>query len=67
MNDLANVQPVLKIDLNPNNPVPEICAVILAIMPYHIGQEEAVLLGLREAIDQRLEYLKGVAPANGDK
>jgi hypothetical protein len=66
VNDLANVQPVLKVELNPNNPVPEICAVILAVMPYHIGQESEVLLGLREAIDQRLEYMKGVVP-DGEK
>lgn len=57
---MAKVQPTLKIELNPNNPVPEICAVILAIMPYHIGQEETVLLGIQDAITQRLEYLKGV-------
>jgi hypothetical protein len=66
VNDLANVQPVLKVELNPNNPVPEICAIILAVMPYHIGQEEAVLLGIQEAISQRLEYLKGVVP-DGEK
>lgn len=41
-------------------PVPEICAVIMALIPYHPGQEEAILQGVKEAVEQRLQLMKGV-------
>lgn len=56
---MANVQPIIRIELDPAKPVPEICAVIMAVTPYHPGQEEAILLGVRDAIEKRLEQLKG--------
>lgn len=64
---MANVQPVLKIELNPNQPVPEICAVINAVSAYHDGQEETLLLGIKEAINMRLDQLKGVIKPNGNQ
>lgn len=57
---MAHVQPVVKIELDPMQPVPEICAVIMAITPYHPGQEEAILHGVKEAVEKRLQQLKGV-------
>lgn len=67
VNALANIQPVIKIELNPYQPVPEICAVINAVSSYHQGQEESLLIGIKEAINQRLEHLKGVTKPNGNK
>jgi hypothetical protein len=56
---MANIQPIIRIEIDPNRPVPEICAVISAIVPYHHGQEESILRGVSEAIDKRLKQLKG--------
>jgi len=55
---LAVVQPVVRIELDPLKPVPEICAAIMAVTPYHQGQEESILIGIQEAIEQRLAFLK---------
>lgn len=54
---MANISPKLVIELDPRHPVPEICAVISAVLPYHPGQEAAILQGVTEAIEQ---HLKGV-------
>lgn len=56
---MAQIQPILKVELNPLNPVPELCAVISAVMPYHPGQEIAILEGVQDAIQVRLNQLKG--------
>ncbi|MGM1047594.1 MAG: hypothetical protein ACQEXX_15770 [Bacillota bacterium] len=57
---MAQIHPIVKCEIDPTKPVPEVCAVIMAVMPYHPGQEEAILQGVKDAIDQRLEQLKGV-------
>lgn len=57
---MAQVQPIVRCELDPTKPVPEICAVIMALMPYHNGQEEAILQGVKEAVEQRMLQLKGV-------
>jgi len=54
---MAQVQPIIRIELDPTQPVPEICAVIMAVIPYHPGQEEALLLGVQNAIEKRLKQL----------
>ncbi|GAV13228.1 hypothetical protein [Paenibacillus sp. NAIST15-1] len=54
---MAQVQPIIRIELDPTQPVPEICAVIMAVTPYHPGQEKAILLGVQEAIEKRLKQL----------
>ncbi|EJW17005.1 hypothetical protein M5X00_05045 [Paenibacillus alvei] len=54
---MAQVQPIIRIELDPTQPVPEICAVIMAVVPYHPGQEEALLLGVQNAIEKRLKQL----------
>lgn len=56
---MAQIQPVIEIKLDPLKPVPEICAVISAVMPYHPDQEKAILNGITEAINHRLNQLKG--------
>ncbi|MGG4196101.1 hypothetical protein ABEW50_21895 [Paenibacillus jamilae] len=55
---MAQVQPIIRIELDPAQPVPEICAVIMAVVPYHTGQEESILMGVQEAIEKRLEQLR---------
>jgi hypothetical protein len=56
---LANIRPTLQIEIDPRRPVPEICAVISAVLPYHPpGQEEAILNGVKEAIEKQLGALK---------
>ncbi|MBW4083537.1 hypothetical protein [Paenibacillus sp. S150] len=57
---MANIQTTLKIELDPRVPVPEILAVIRAVTPFHLGQEELILIGVMEAIEKRLMSLKGV-------
>lgn len=56
------IQPVIKIELDPSRPVQELCGVISAVSAYHPGQEDAVLKGVRDAIERRLEQLKGDVP-----
>ena len=62
---MANIQPIIRIEITPNRPVPEICAVIASVLPYHPGQEEAILKGIRDEIDKRIELLKGEEKKNG--
>ncbi|BFH60755.1 hypothetical protein [Paenibacillus azoreducens] len=56
---MAQVQQIVRCELDPSKPVPEICAVITALTPYHPGQEEAILQGVKDAVEQRLMQLKG--------
>ncbi|MBW7475959.1 hypothetical protein K0T92_14530 [Paenibacillus oenotherae] len=58
---MAHIQPVIKIEIDPTKPVPEICAVIAAVLPYHPGHEEAILRGVVEAVELRIKQLKGAA------
>jgi len=59
---MANVQPVIRCELDPLKPVPEICAVIMSFMPYHPNQEVDILHGVQEAIERRLKMI-----AKGDE
>lgn len=54
---MAQVKPALKIELNPLEPIPEICAVIASIMPYHPEREVEILQGVQKAIDDRINQL----------
>lgn len=63
---MAQVQPIVRCEINPLEPVPEICAVIMAITPYHTGQEDAILQGLKEAIELRQKQLKKGAETDGE-
>lgn len=62
---MANIIPKLIAEIDPAKPVQEICQVISAITPYHPGHEEAILLGVKEAIDKRLEIIKKGANEDG--
>lgn len=55
---MAVVHPKVIIEADPLNPVPEICAIIAAMLPYHPGKETEMLQGVAEAIQQRLDYVK---------
>ncbi|OME86538.1 MULTISPECIES: hypothetical protein [Paenibacillus] len=63
---MAHIQPVVRCEIDPTKPVPEICAVIMAVMPYHPGQEEAILQGIKDAVEQRLVQLKGAEAQHGE-
>ncbi|WP_046230484.1 hypothetical protein [Paenibacillus algorifonticola] len=63
---MAQVHHVLNIALDPLKPVPEICAVIKAIVPYHPDQEEAILIGVQEALQGRLNQIRKGAAADGE-
>lgn len=62
---MAQIQPIVRIELDPLNPVPEICAVIMAVVPYHPGQEESILQGVQEAVQQRLKQIEKGADPDG--
>lgn len=56
---LAIMKPELSIVLDPLQPVPEICAVMMAVIAYQPEQEEAILHGIGKAIeDRRAELAK---------
>jgi hypothetical protein len=53
---MASAKVIIKAELDPANPVPEICAVIGTVLELHRGREDAILLGLIEAIEQRRQH-----------
>lgn len=55
---MAEIKPIIRIELDPSNPVKEICQVIMAVTPYHPGQEKQILQGVQDAISQRLKQLE---------
>jgi len=57
---MASVQPMLRIDLDPAKPIPEIWAVIASVVQCNPGQEDPILRGIADMIDRRLKQLKGV-------
>ena len=57
---MAHAQTVLRVDLDPTRPVPEAVAAVQALINLNPSQEEAILLGVQEAISRRLEQMKGV-------
>lgn len=61
---MAKVDPIVRVELDPRRPVPEICAVISAMMPYNAGHEEAILRGVGEAIAEQLAKIK---PKEGEQ
>lgn len=64
---LAIIQPELRIMLDPLQPVPEICAVMMAVISYQPEQEEAILHGIGKAIeDRRAELAKARRGAETD-
>ena len=56
---MPKITHIIRAEIDPLQPVPEICAIISAVLPYHPDQEEAILRGVSEAIERRLNELKG--------
>jgi hypothetical protein len=50
---LAIIQPKVFIEIDPLQPVPEICAVMMAVIAYQPDMEEAILHGIGQAIEDR--------------
>lgn len=67
MKSMAQMQVFLKCELDPFNPVPEICQVIDAMIANNKLYEESILLGVKEAIDKRQSQLKKGVEQNGVK
>ncbi|MFD3272686.1 hypothetical protein ACE3MS_31140 [Paenibacillus dendritiformis] len=55
---MAKIQPIIQVEIDPTKPVPEICAVISAVVPYQPEHEEAILMGINEAIGKRLAAIR---------
>lgn len=49
---MARVSPKIHVELDPMIPVPEVVATIVALLPYNQGYEDAILQGVKEAIDR---------------
>lgn len=65
--EMAQMQVFLKCELDPFNPVPEICQVIDAMIANNKLYEESILLGVKEAIEKRQSQLKKGVEQNGTK
>jgi hypothetical protein len=55
---MPQIQNLIIAHIDPTNPVPELCAIISAVTPYHPGKEEEILRGVQSAIERRLNELK---------
>lgn len=58
---MARVSPKVHVELDPMIPVPEVVATIVALFPYNQGHEDAILQGVKEAIERlQAQREKGV-------
>lgn len=64
---MAIIQPKVIIELDPLQPVAEICAVMMALIPYQPAHEEEILIGVGKAIEDRLQELRKGVEANANK
>lgn len=55
---MANIITKVNAELDPRRPVQEVCAVIMALVPFNPGQEAAILRGVIEAAEDRLRQLE---------
>ncbi|ASA22309.1 hypothetical protein [Paenibacillus donghaensis] len=55
---MAIIKPKVFIELDPLQPVAEICAVMMALIPYHPGQETDILIGVGKAVEDRLQAIR---------
>ncbi|MDN4069928.1 hypothetical protein QYF50_18665 [Paenibacillus vini] len=65
--EMAHIKASLQCELDPFNPVPEICQVIDAMIANNKLYEESILLGVQEAIEKRQSQLKKGVEQNGAK
>ncbi|WHX50564.1 hypothetical protein QNH46_07930 [Paenibacillus woosongensis] len=58
---MAQIQNVLRVELDPNNPVPEACQVIQAIISmYTIAERAAIIEAIQDELGVAVKQLKGV-------
>lgn len=67
VNEMAQIKATLQCELDPFNPVPEICQVIDAMIANNKLHEESILLGVKEAIEKRQAHLMKGVEHNGTK
>ncbi|ASA25429.1 hypothetical protein [Paenibacillus donghaensis] len=58
---MAIIRNKLSIEIEPT--VPEVCAVISAVMAYYPGQEVKVLEGIRESLSKRIAEINSLEPS----
>lgn len=63
---MAIIQPKVFIELDPLEPVTEICAVMMALIPYQPNHEEEILIGVGKAIEDRLQALRKEVRTHGE-
>ncbi|WP_051236798.1 hypothetical protein [Paenibacillus pinihumi] len=56
---MAQIQHVIKAEIDLINPVQEICEIIQAVAAAKPQHEEAILAKIHEAVERRLQQLKG--------
>ena len=67
---MAKFESIIRCELNPIHPVQELCTVVAAVATHqvNVGQEQAILLGLQDAINQRLAQItKKEGEKNGEQ
>lgn len=64
---MAIIQPKVFVELDPLDPVAEICAVMRALIPYQPNNEEKILIGVGKAIEDRLQALRKEVKARANK
>lgn len=62
---MARVRRMIQIDIDPTDPVNEAISSIVAMMPYNQGHEDAILQGVKEAIE-RLQQQRAQKGVNQD-
>jgi len=63
---MADIRPVIKAELDPAQPVREIMAVVETMLYHNPGMEDAILRGVREAVQVVIERRqKGVEKKDG--
>lgn len=56
---MAKIEPLIRAELNPYRPVPEVMQIVEVMLQNNPGQEMAVLNGLAEAINVLQSRMKG--------
>ncbi|MGG4552617.1 hypothetical protein [Paenibacillus humicus] len=57
---MAQIKALLQCELDPFNPVPEICHVIDAMIANNQIYEESILMGVIESAQKRLQQLESI-------
>ncbi len=63
---MQNTQHVIRTELDPQQPVSEICQVITLMLQYNPQHEEEILQGVQEAMDRYREQLEERKPKKGE-